>query len=357
MAIPDEAKFYLGQRLNNRYEIQSFVAPGGFCLVFEAKDAATDDTVALKILQQGASTDGAIEFETEQDLLASLVRSSNVVTFINGDTDTVNVTAQGTNAVIALPVRYMALELADACMTELLVHRASLDWRDRLALFRGVAKGLHQMHLALMVHRDLKSENVLLFQGRKAADAKVADLGRSRLTTVATRFSPQDYFAGRGDLRFAPPELLFLQGQDSPHCWRCVDLYLLGSVFFEVVTGQGLTSLAFGYSPGLIRRMAALPAQDRAREYQAQLPDIRSKLEHAYVLCESELPRAIRDQGMRLLRQLTDPEPSRREQRRFGKVHQPWSLEWVLRKLDIMLLQLDIAEKEKTARKKRKGNA
>src|SRR3546814_12706888 len=99
------------------------------------------------------------------------------------------------------------------------------------------------MHSRRIVHRDLKSSNALLFNvdSRKPA-VKISDLGRSCLTTEPPRFSTQQYVAGRGDLSFAPPELLWLQGDNDPGHYRQADLYLVGSVLFELATAQGITA-------------------------------------------------------------------------------------------------------------------
>lgn len=343
-----EADLYLGQDLNSRYEVRSFLATGGFCLVFEAYDRKEDRYVALKVLSQRASTDGRIEFETERELLADLISSSNVVTCYGADGDMITVTVQGTGAQADLPVRYLVLELAAACLTELLLKRSDVGWMDRLDLFRGVAKGLHQLHLTRTVHRDLKSENVLLFpQKHKEVVAKVTDLGRAKNTEAPTRFLPQEYLAGRGDLRFAPPELLWRLGYDHPLCWRRVDFYLLGSVFFEIVTGLGLTALALKNPFAILQRTAPMTEKERERSYRNELANMRTQFEASFQVLEAEVPSVIRADAGRLIRQLCDPDPERRKVG-LGKkdISQPWDLQWVLRRIDIMVLQLRRFDRE-----------
>ena len=75
--------------------------------------------------------------------------------------------------------------------------------------------------------------------------AKITDLGRGRNTREAPRF-PGQYEPPRGMLSFAPPELLWLQGSEATISALQTDLYLLGSLLFEIATGQGITAFVLG---------------------------------------------------------------------------------------------------------------
>jgi serine/threonine protein kinase len=354
MADLREAQLYAGQILNGRFRVRDLLAVGGFGLVFEGDDLSNGSSVALKILQQNPPADDQLEFQSEGEFLALLRNASNVLTLIHAGQDEITVLVQATNVAVPLRVHYMALELADACLAELLVRRTEIDWPTRLRLYRGVAKGVHQMHLQRMVHRDLKSENVLVISPtRSQPEAVVADLGRSRLTTQPARFRGDDYLGGRGDFRFAPPELLWLQGHDSPTCWRRIDLYLLGSLFFEVVTGQGITTLMLGDGLALVRRVATLPPTARAEEFRALIPELRARLDGPIVLLANELPKSIRHEGVRLVKQLCDPEPSVRDPRPRTRTGSGWGLEWVLRRVDILQLQMSTAQHSRAGRRVR----
>jgi serine/threonine protein kinase len=176
--------------------------------------------VALKVLKHGTTGAGVIEFETEGRLLSGLTRCSNVVNLLGPamEKDAIQVRpVAAANVLVELPVSYIVLELADACLADLLADRHLLAWEERLLLLRHVVKGVHQMHLQGIVHRDLKSENALVFAvPREGFTAKVADLGRSRDLNQPVRFVAQDYLIGRGDWRFAPPEFLWWLGADDP---------------------------------------------------------------------------------------------------------------------------------------------
>jgi eukaryotic-like serine/threonine-protein kinase len=357
MATPPEAHLFVGQVLDGRFEVRSFLGRGGFSLVFIARDQGSGTEVALKVLHSVAS-EAAIEFATERDLLSLFVASSNVVTLLQSGSGTIDVTVPATGAKVQLPVEYIALELADSRLTDLLIQLAKVSWVDRLTLLRGVVKGVHQLHLASVVHRDLKSENVLLFSGpARSFDAKIADLGRSRRVTNGARFPARDYERGRGDLRFAPPELVWLQGRDDRDCWRRVDLYHIGAVFFELATGQPLTALVFGDAASVVRNNLRIPEANRAQEFAAQLPSIRARYELAYELFGAALPSGIRGEALRLLRHLTDPKPEERDQRLLisGRLRMAPDLQWVLRRIDILLLELRVTELQARRRGRKAG--
>ena len=242
------------------------------------------------------------------------------------------------NVLVEVPISYIVLELADACLADLLADRHLLAWEERLLLLRHVVKGVHQMHLQGIVHRDLKSENALVFAiPREGFTTKIADLGRSRDLNQPVRFVAQDYLIGRGDWRFAPPEFLWWLGADDPTSFRQADLYLLGSVLFELGTGQGVTSMAFGDVLAVLNATAVLDPAVRAREYRARLSEIRARYAPPFRLFADEIHLVLRYEAVGLLRQLCDPDPARRETRfRADRANGTWGLEWILRRIDIL---------------------
>jgi len=187
-----EAQIYLGERMCGRYLIRTFLGSGAFAGVFEAVDEHAGDTpVAVKILsiQAAQSPDARLEFDGERELLRALTGCSNVVTLIDADQHTMTLSANGVD--FKVEASFLVLELANASLAELLLDRRKIAWSDRLQLFRDVAKGVHQMHLQRMVHRDAKADNALVFSAPPLA--KVSDLGRSCRTDNARRFALEDY--------------------------------------------------------------------------------------------------------------------------------------------------------------------
>lgn len=339
MARDPVADLYLGKTLNGRYTILEFRGAGAFSFVYRALDGSRGGEVAIKVLRPGASVNARIEFDTEAALLTMLSGARNVVTFHVRETAWIDVRDPATNALIPWPVEYMVLELADGCLSDVLANRHVISWAERLSLYRQVVSGVHQMHLSSVVHRDLKADNTLLFAEKGGQIlAKVSDLGRSRCLRNPPRYLAQQYAYGRGDPRFAPPEMLHFVGNDDEVCFRRADLYLLGSVLFELVTGQGLTSLAFPDAVAIMSRAAGLAETTRKREYKARLGELRSRYRVALDIFSQEVPKALAYEASRLLAQLCDPDPAAREHRfRADGPVRPWGLEHIIRRTDILL--------------------
>ncbi len=334
------------------YHMTRLIAGGGFGLVFEAEHSRSGKAVAIKVLPP-TKPEATLEFASEGALLKQLHSSSRVVQLVESADQTIRLSGPA-GLPVPISVRYHVLELASGCLEELVLNRESLCWADRLSLWRGVVLGVHQMHLNQIVHRDLKSANCLLFaRGRGKVESKVADLGRARDLKVPSRLCAEDYIQGRGDLRFAPPEFLWLQGEDSAEGHRSADLYGLGSLLFELATGQCITALALGLGPTL--RDEAL--KDVGSTRRVDLHTLRPRYELAHAVLWESTPAAIRHPTSKLIRQLCDPEPSCRfPAQRFGRRQpQPMALEWLLRQADILLKSLARAPKPRSAPLSRPG--
>ena len=358
MPHPD-AGYYPGTLLGSRWRVGPQLGEGNFSMVFEATDENDGRVAAVKILSitQAGNSASLIEFDTDIALLRRLGGSSNVVDILDAGVEPIQVTLPG-GATFPISAKYLVMEQGEGNLAELLVNRTALDWSDRLSLLRGVVKGAHQMHLERIVHRDIKADNVILVLSGNSVEAKLCDFGRSRDTTMGARFAVVAYETGRGDRRFAPPELLWgLGSSDAETLWRG-DLFLLGSMFFEVATGQGITSLAFGDPLAVLQNAQQLPPQQREHDFEGRVADIRSLYELAYATFAAEVPRSIRNLATDLLRQLTEVRPSDRQPgktRRERGLPIMWDLQWLLRRVDIMALTLSTSERAAARRRQKSG--
>ncbi len=242
-----------------------------------------------------------------------------------------------------MPVSFHVMELADAALSELLPLRHEVDWADKLRLFRDVVAVVHQMHVKGIVHRDLKASNVLLFdtETRRPA-AKISDLGHSRDISRPPRFPVDVYAAGRGDRSHAPPEHLWHLGDTDDAALRRADVYLLGSVLYEIATGQSITSMTVPYWGSYIRVEGNMSQQDREAHFRAAARHMVEIHEAALRLLAHEAPPEIRRLVVDLVRQMCHPLPVRRERRFRAERNTPaWGLEWAIRRVDIIIKNLE----------------
>ena len=339
--MADDPTVFLGMTIDNRYRIQHLVGHGYFSFVFKAFDQQDQVPVAVKVLKLGhaSSTEAVLEFDTEGRLLQSLRGKSNIVDLRSSGMSAVPVSVQGTSTV--LNVRFHAMELADLALVDLLAYRDQVGWPHRLSIFRDVVSGLHQMHTSLIAHRDLKAGNVLLFMvGNRRVAAKVSDLGRSRDLHDSARLDPSAYEWGRGDRYHAPPEHLLGLGRSSEDDFKYADFYLVGSVLCEVISGQQMNSLVPSNSATTQAFLAALPAE---REAMFGTWASRAVMDYsnAISLISADIPAVIRHQVVALLTQLCHPVPKMRATRQRREQNLPaWGLEWVLRRVDIIMRRL-----------------
>ncbi len=336
---------FLSETLAGRYRPRAHLGSGGFAGVFLAEDGHTQERVATKILKlsQCSSSEALIEFRGEVNLLGKLRGCDHVIHLLDSGEHTVNLHHPHSGGVIAVKTEFAVLELAAGSLADLLMYGRAFSWPDRLRLYRDVVKGVHQMHLHRIVHRDIKAENGLVIEGRRPV-AKAGDLGRSHDTSEPPRFAIEAYLLGRGDTHFAPFEFLWLQGTQKPDDQALADLFLLGSLLFEIATGVSFTSLVTVSPVAVIHEKAALPEQERERDWRANMPLLREAARPALETLARELPTAIAARTLAVVAQLTDPDPNRRlPLRKCGRGAQPdaWNLEWLLERIDGLRRAID----------------
>ena len=124
-------------------------------------------------------------------------------------------------------------------------------------------------------------------------------------------------------------------------------MYLLGSVLFELATAQGITGMTIPNWHAEVQRALAVPASHRRAAFLAAANSMRILYQLPLRVFAAELPPVIRSDGVALVRQMCDPDPGRREKRfRVERKLAPWGLEWVFRRVDIMLRNLAVDEKK-----------
>jgi serine/threonine protein kinase len=341
---PHEAQLYTGRTFagnNGSYLVGGLIGSGGFGGVFEGVDQGSTGDVAVKVLAfNGRPANAQLEFEAEIELLRLLVACSNVVTLLDEGVYNVSLTTSGLTFDVQVP--FMVLDRATVGLEDLLAQRHQLAWLDRMRLYRDIVKGCHQMHLKRLVHRDLKAANALVYD--QEPYGRITDLGRSKDTRQPPRFPPNQYQVGRGDLRFAPPEFLWGLGEATPESYCRTDLYLLGSLLYEFAAANGITASALTNPRSWLNRAAALPDQTaREQDFRAHLVYLYSQYEPLYKLFENELPRVVAKDAATLVRQLSDPDPSKREPTRPVRgLPIRWDLQWLMYRVDIFVKRLEI---------------
>lgn len=343
-SLADSLITALPGQLLGEYRLDDFLGRGRFGLVFQATHSTTQAQFAVKLLIPSSDPQPAAEFDSEGDLLRRLNGCAAVVNLVDSGIADIPVSIGGT--CVPLPFKYHVLSLASGSLDELTSdprRLAALAWADRLSLWRGAIKGIHQMHLKSVAHRDLKADNCLLVVSGRRTALRVADLGRAKNFSLPSTLLPHDYLSGRGDRRFAPPEFLWFQGGHTEADFRAADLYGLGSLLAELATGHPMTALAIAsWQSALVEGQMDLAAGIR-RDLSVLKPQFRRAVDEV----ADQMPLSIRGDGRAILGQLCDPVPTARFPPRRAanrRVIEP-GLTWLLRRADILAKRFAIEEK------------
>ncbi len=186
--------------------------------VYRAIDTRLDREVALKILRPNMADDPAVieKFKAEAKNTAKI-----------NHPHVVNVYDQGVGTVGNGTVAFLAMEFIEGHTLREVMRAAGQmtveeTWNIAIPIVRGVAAA-HQVGL---IHRDIKPENVLVSHD---GDIKVADFGLARAASNHTGTG----MALMGTVSYMSPELVTGEQADARS-----DVYALGIVIFEMLTGQ-----------------------------------------------------------------------------------------------------------------------
>ncbi|CAH8258712.1 unnamed protein product [Arabidopsis lyrata] len=205
------------KKITNNFSVSSELGYGGYGKVYKGM-LQDGHMVAIKRAQQG-STQGGLEFKTEIELL-SRVHHKNLVGLVGFCFE------QGEQILV---YEYMS----NGSLKDSLTGRSgiTLDWKRRLRVALGSARGLAYLHELAdppIIHRDVKSTNILLDEN---LTAKVADFGLSKLVSDCTKGHVSTQV--KGTLGYLDPEYYTTQKLTEKS-----DVYSFGVVMMELITAK-----------------------------------------------------------------------------------------------------------------------
>ena len=229
------------------YELLEELHRGGQGIVYRALQKSTRRVVAFKRLaaEGPASYRAQLRFEREVELACRLRHPGIVTLFDSG---------------VAGGVPYYAMELVDGCTLDRFLERHRPPLRGRLELFGRIAEAVTYAHRRGVIHRDLKPANILV-DGR--GQPRVLDFGVARAVgpdAPAGGGPPAVTLTGEftGTLAYASPEQV--HGEPAGLDTR-TDVYSLGVVLYEMVTGHLPYDVTGGMSAAVASVTEAEPAE------------------------------------------------------------------------------------------------
>jgi tetratricopeptide (TPR) repeat protein len=205
--------------IETRFTLHARVGRGGSGDVFRATDTVTGAAVAVKRMIPAGDDPTALDRFRREVRLLSQIDDPHVVRYVAHGVDTAGSAC--------LVVEW--LEGEDLAHRQ---RRQRLSTAEALEVGRQAAMGLHALHQAGVIHRDVKPANLFLTAGEGGAlRVKVIDLGIARAAGEATLTS---FGVALGTPFYMSPE----QARGEERVTHRADVFSLGVVLFELISGR-----------------------------------------------------------------------------------------------------------------------
>jgi len=204
-----------GRVIAGEYEILGRISEGGMATVYQVRRASDGQVLALKVLREQYAADAEFieRFQREAKAVSELSHPHMVRVFASGEDD---------------GIHFIAMEFVEGeDLKRLLRRERRLPWSRAAEIAAQVCEVLEYAHAHGIIHRDIKPQNILL---TKDGEVKVADFGIARAMSSATITQTGTVL---GSVQYLAPE----QARGSP-VGRTADVYALGVVLYEMVTGS-----------------------------------------------------------------------------------------------------------------------
>jgi|GEM_PF-4907564 len=207
-----------------KYDTQNdYLGGGGFGKVFRAYDEVLNRDIAIKIAEVKRGQE-SLSLLKEVELAGKLPQHKNIAHYQSCNRFD---TPQGS-------FDYGILQYYPLGNLSTLIKSQQLQPADKELIANGIIEGIGHLHKHEVVHRDLKSSNILIAKSRaKRYVPKIADFGLSKQLQNTEQSYFSNSFAG-GSLLYVAPEQLAGDAKISKN----VDLWSLGVVLFELFTGN-----------------------------------------------------------------------------------------------------------------------
>lgn len=201
--------------IGRRYKILFLIGTGGMADVYLAQDLILNREVAIKILRGKLADDPMtlVRFQREASAASRLSHPNVVDIYDVGEAD-------GYHYIVMEYIRGRTLK-------QLISQRGALDYREAISIMAQLTSAIVNAHHNNIIHRDIKPQNVLI---KDDGTAKLTDFG----IAIANDAVQLTYYnTVMGSAHYLAPETA--QGKEPN---QQIDIYSLGIVFYELLTGD-----------------------------------------------------------------------------------------------------------------------
>ena len=221
-----------------RYQLGNLIGRGGMADVYEGEDTRLGRVVAIKLLKSDLANDPSFEARFRQEAQASARMAHPTIVRIYDAGEEESLDLHGST--IRRP--YIVMEYVKGAVLRDLLHQRRLTIEEAVDYTDGVLTALSVSHSAGIIHRDIKSANIMITE---AGTVKVMDFGIAR--AVSDSANTQAYSVGIvGTAQYFSPEQARGENVDAR-----TDLYSTGVLLYEMLAGRppfkGETAVSVAY--------------------------------------------------------------------------------------------------------------
>jgi serine/threonine protein kinase len=235
---------YPGQKIRH-YVLEEWIGEGGFGSVWRARDSKLECDVAVKIPRRELSPEDTVRFIEEARVSAQLRKHPNIVSVHEADWEA--------------DTAFIVSDYIDGLSLDARLDESRIPFNESAELLITICNAIHHAHDEGIIHRDLKPDNILLDRsgvphitdfGLAMRESQIHATVSGRITGTAAYMSPEQ---ARGE-------------SDSADCRS--DIFSLGIVFFELLTGEK----PFRGSVQHILRQITSTEPPRPRSFDPRIP-------------------------------------------------------------------------------------
>lgn len=205
----------IGKRISDRYKVLNTIGGGGMSTVYLAHDMILDRDVAIKILRTDLSDEGEVYRRFQREALsATSLHHPNIV-------DIYDVGEDGN-------IHYLVMEYIEGqTLKQFIQESAPLSAFETVEIMLQLTSAISHAHVNQIIHRDIKPQNVLM---DKLHRVKISDFGIAMALSETAITQTNSVL---GTVHYLSPE----QARGGTTTKKS-DIYALGIVMFELLTGQ-----------------------------------------------------------------------------------------------------------------------
>ncbi|MEP6707001.1 MAG: protein kinase [Pyrinomonadaceae bacterium] len=215
----------IGQVLADKYRVEELISEGGMGAVYRGTHVLMDKTVAIKVLRPSLAADDTIvaRFSREAKAASRIAHPHALSVTDFGESE---------NGVVFLVMEY----LSGRTLKNEIRSGGPMPLTRVVEIIRQVGSALEAAHAEGVIHRDLKSDNIMLVDSNGADWAKVLDFGIAKIQERVGSYDPGITAPNLivGTPQYMSPE----QCSQSSELDSRSDIYSMGVILYEMLIGH-----------------------------------------------------------------------------------------------------------------------